>query len=78
MYGFILHCDGCLADIQLGAKDLERVDDHTYASSPRYATEDEAYWAGVAKAMERTIGEKHDFEATVIQTYRYERGEGLR
>ena len=70
MYGYILHCQGCLSDIFLGAKDLEEVTDHTIASSPRYKTEDEAYWAGVAKAMERDALEIQGFYETIIDTYR--------
>lgn len=76
MWGYILQCDGCLADIKLGANDLECVSDHTYASSPRYETEEEAYWAGVAKAMERDALEIHEFfygtstlYAVYVETY---------
>lgn len=78
MWGFILQCDGCLVEISMGVRDMEEADDHTYASSPRYKTEAEAYWAGVAKAMERDASKTQDFEAVVIQTYCYERGESLR
>jgi hypothetical protein len=69
MFGYIIHCDGCLMDIKFGAKDLERVSDHTFASSPRYKTESEAYWAGVAKAMERDAKEESQFEEQFVETY---------
>lgn len=69
MYGYIIQCDGCLVDIAFGAKDLEIVDDHTFASSPRYKTESEAYWAGVAKAMERDALEVASFIEQRVETY---------
>ena len=69
MFGYLIHCAGCLADISMGAKDLERVDDHTIASSPRYKTESEAYWAGVAKLMERDALEIASFYEHHVETY---------
>lgn len=69
MFGYIIHCRGCLADISMGAKDLERVSDHTSASSPRYKTESAAYWAGVAKMMELDANEVQSFEESSVQTY---------
>ncbi len=61
-----------MADITLGAKDLEIVTDHTKASSPRYKTEDEAYWAGAAKQMELEALEIENLSETTVLTYEYE------
>lgn len=69
MFGYLIHCVGCLMDIGMGAPDLEEISDHTIASSPRYKTEAEAYWAGVAKAMERDALEISSFYEQVIETY---------
>lgn len=75
MWGYILLCHGCLADISIGAKDLERVSDHTLACSPRYKTEDEAYWAGAAKQMEREALEIENMFESEVLTYEYKRNE---